>query len=1543
MPFPCRFVAACAAAARAMRWGAVAAALIAGLSVSTTASAAYPCGTDISSSTTITPTSRATSAPGSMTFSFTTQNNVSNANPRVIVTFPAGFSVAGASVSNVSGISAGAASVSGQVVTIPATAQIEVGAKSFTLSPIMNPGTTGSYDIDLEVRDNPGCQDSAQKSISITGPLSNVGVQAADLNAGATGNYTVTFDTATVVPASGTVKVAFPAGYDVSGATYASSQNLEAGTPLVSVSGRVVSVALGNTNSIATGGSRKELVLGGIRNPLAGGWTGNFEVATADASGELDSGSANSVSITGDALPPEVSSFTTSTASPTTSTSITWDLVMDEAVSGLVAGDFSVGGTSSGWTVSAIAGLGANYTVTLVGSGATGGTVFPVLAANSVVDSFSNQGPTSVQNGAAVTFSSGGGGGGDGGEVPDAPRSVTATPGDASAAIAWQKPRGRAANTITGYTATASPGGASCTTTGLGCTIAGLTNGTSYTVTVVARNSDGTGPGTTSSPFTPTAPSSATAGKKNANDNRPRPRVTLCHATKSATNPYVVITVDPNSVITQGHDQHQDGRDIIPAFTYEENGSVVSYPGKNLTPDGLALLANGCKPSATTSVAAALILAAKPGPKKSKVTLCHATSSTTNPYVRITVAPEAVYIQGHDQHQDGRDIIPPFSYDDNGVTREYPGKNWDSESQAIFSNGCKPLKPETGPASLSATVTFCAALGGGQYVRTTATVQEVLQRGGGNGDIIPPFTYSDNGTRSFAGLNWSTSARSILDAGCVAPIPTTPTSPVEPVVTCINVNDDGSFSAVFGYLNPNAVAVSQPVGAGNAIALGAGADGATIGTVPTRFMPGSLDVAVTVSGIGEDGSVTWTIAAPGEARTATATGASPRCTAPATTPEVSVRAECVIDQGNGTYAARFGYQSDETGNVSVPLGPLNTLTQSSGGPVGQIQTTTFQPGLIGSAFTVSGVRSRASVTWRVVTGATTRTATASLSTLPSCFAPAPPPPGAEPTPGGPTSAGDVPPYQVPNPGPGGNVTCEQLGYANSSGRINYSDAGFTQSFSRQGITVSVSSGTYVTWSTAFPVGAVIVKGGPRANVYQYSPGRYGDTGLASPVNASGNPAGLSNLTVCWNPGAPGPDPNAPTTNPTSTPTPPSPPGTPPGTDPPASPLVEPDVPEPIGVAVSCVKKNTDGTYDAVFSYTNPNMMSVEIPGGAANYVAEGPTDPESQLRGQPTSFLPGSTPVAFVVSGVPAAKTVTWTVAYYGTRQATADVNYPSACVLTKINSLPVVDPNPPSTPTPRVDPTDPNSAVPGPPAVAPPSPRTVQLGVYLQCVDVRSRTYSATFGYVNPNGTALPIPVGPANRMVGARSYDRGQPGVFAPGSNAAAFTVTSIPRSSTPSWQVTLPSGQVVSATATQSAPRCSVTSRPPGPGLATTITTPRRVPTRSRVRTTVTVSNPGTKPLYDVDVAIPTPRNLSRPTKVTPPPGARCVVTGSRTVCTLSSLMPGTTRSIALLSRSSVPGTRMPLSRAAGLSSSGTALTAVDTTPLTVIARAGQPVTG
>jgi uncharacterized repeat protein (TIGR02543 family) len=75
---------------------------------------------------------------------------------------------------------------------------------------------------------------------------------------------------------------------------------------------------------------------------------------------------------------------------------------------------------------------------------------------------------------------------------PDAPTAVTGTAGDQQVALSWSAPSVNGGSEITSYTATASPGGASCVSSTTSCNISGLTNGTGYTFTVRATNSVGT-------------------------------------------------------------------------------------------------------------------------------------------------------------------------------------------------------------------------------------------------------------------------------------------------------------------------------------------------------------------------------------------------------------------------------------------------------------------------------------------------------------------------------------------------------------------------------------------------------------------------------------------------------------------------------------------------------------------------------------------------------------------------------------------------------------------------------------------------------------------------------------------------------------------------------------------------------------------------------------------------------------------------------------------------------------------------------------------
>ena len=71
---------------------------------------------------------------------------------------------------------------------------------------------------------------------------------------------------------------------------------------------------------------------------------------------------------------------------------------------------------------------------------------------------------------------------------------------------------------------------------------------------------------------------------------------TICHATGSQSNPYVVISPSVSGVY-HGHIAHQHSEDIIPPFTYK--GQTYS---QNWDANGQAIYANGCRPKPPVDV-----------------------------------------------------------------------------------------------------------------------------------------------------------------------------------------------------------------------------------------------------------------------------------------------------------------------------------------------------------------------------------------------------------------------------------------------------------------------------------------------------------------------------------------------------------------------------------------------------------------------------------------------------------------------------------------------------------------------------------------------------------------------------------------------------------------------------------------------------------------------------------------------------------------------------------------------------------------------------
>jgi trimeric autotransporter adhesin len=440
----------------------------------------------------------------------------------------------------VNGIGDGAATASTAATprTIPdaptiGTASV-AGVSGTANIPFTAPGSNGGSAItSYTVTSNPtGVTGTGTSSpISVSG-LSNgtaytftitatnaAGTGAASTASNSVTPYTVpgvpTIGTATVSGVSGTASVSFTAPVSNGGSTITSYT--------------ATSSPGGLTGTLSQAGSGTITVSG-----LTNGTAYTFTVKATNAGGASNASSASNA----------VTPYTVPD-SPTIGTAVSGNTT----ASVTFAAPGSNGGSAiTGYTVTSnpdnLTGTGSSSPITV--NGLTNGTAytFTITATNAA-----GTGATSAASNSVTPTS--------GPTVPDAPTSIVATFGNASASVDFTAPVSDGGSTITSYTATSTPGGLTGVLTQAGSgtiTVNGLTNGTSYTFTVLATNGIGNSlPSAVSNSVTPaTTPDAPTIGTATAGNTTASVAFTAPVSNGGSTITGYTVTSNPGNITSTG-------------------------------------------------------------------------------------------------------------------------------------------------------------------------------------------------------------------------------------------------------------------------------------------------------------------------------------------------------------------------------------------------------------------------------------------------------------------------------------------------------------------------------------------------------------------------------------------------------------------------------------------------------------------------------------------------------------------------------------------------------------------------------------------------------------------------------------------------------------------------------------------------------------------------------------------------------------------------------------------------------------------------------
>jgi uncharacterized repeat protein (TIGR01451 family) len=694
-------------------------------------------------------------------------------------------------------------------------------------------------------------------------------------------------------------------------------------------------------------------------------------------------------------------------------------------------------------------------------------------------------------------------------------------------------------------------------------------------------------------------------------------QVTICHATGSATNPFVQLRDPVKQLFSEnGHANHAN--DIIPSFYYlDDNGDRQFYPGKNWDAEGQAIWANGCRsPEAPT-------LPIQPSVKcvdvdGGNLTAVFGYSNPNAAAVDLAAGSGFNFINPGGNRGQPSTFLPGTVESAVTVTADagttitwtisYAGQASSASADASFPTRC--TTPPSPTPSIQIFVkcvdnsgsTFSATFG---YLSSATGVVDIPV--GSNNSLdpssygSPPTSFQPGGEHTFtiAGITngtnlvWTLNTDEPRTASATADFPTKctppPPTPIRVSVTCID-DHGGTFSATFGYTNDNPAAVDVP------------ASDSVLTTVPptatappTHFQTGTVTNAFSVSGAaGSD--IRWSVSFAGVTSVAVANESFPtKCGVEPVPHRVGIFVTCVTNQGS-TYSATFGYENEGTEPTNIPVGEGNRFSPA---PQNRGQPTTFEAGNVPEAFTVNDVSASTALTWALTTDQA-RFAEASADFPTKC--PGPPP--------------DLVPIGL-------FVTCVTnhagmydavFGYTNDNPAEQIIPLGFANTFAP----APGNRGQPTTFEPGTVRDAVTVRGIPNETALVWS---------VFHVRARVAVANPNLPEKCK--------------------------------EPPVTPPPPPPPPEH-GLFATCVLRLGAPTYTAIFGYANGSEDDVIIPIGRRNHVAPTPID-----RGQPTVFRPGVTLVAFTVHNVPRTRDLTWTVrlANGEVRTATASARYPRDCI----------------------------------------------------------------------------------------------------------------------------------------------------------------------------------------------------------------------------------------------------------------------------------------